>query len=223
MTGGREPDRGVAAGPARRWRRGRRPRGAWTGSASGSVASSTVGGPSLRSPTPGYSARQLHRRLLPVFGYGPQHLARVLRWAGAVVEADGGPLGGRRASSRLCRTRPISSATCVPWPGVTPTELRGSVSDPSKTGLTGFTSVGGMKLTPAVIEMVVPPRRHLASAPSGATSAPSRPASPHVDVDLGGIHLAFDTREMILSFDPAWTEPSGGRMRPRVLFASSAG
>src|SRR4029077_8699981 len=29
----------------------------------------------------GYSARQLHRRTLPVFGYGPQHLARVLRLA----------------------------------------------------------------------------------------------------------------------------------------------
>ena len=36
-------------------------------------------------------------------------------------------------------------------------------------------------------------------------------AEPHVDVDLGGIHLAFDTRETILSFNPGWTPPSGER------------
>ena len=38
----------------------------------------------------GYSTRQLHRRLLPVFGYGPQHLGRVLRLVRAVVDADDG-------------------------------------------------------------------------------------------------------------------------------------
>jgi AraC-like DNA-binding protein len=38
----------------------------------------------------GYSPRQLHRRLLPVFGYGPQHLGRVLRLMRAVTDADSG-------------------------------------------------------------------------------------------------------------------------------------
>lgn len=38
----------------------------------------------------GYSARQLHRRSLPVFGYGPQHLGRVLRMLRALAEADAG-------------------------------------------------------------------------------------------------------------------------------------
>ena len=35
-------------------------------------------------------------------------------------------------------------------------------------------------------------------------------SEPHVDVDLGGLHLAFDTRETILSFNPAWTPPAEG-------------
>ncbi len=32
----------------------------------------------------------------------------------------------------------------------------------------------------------------------------------HVDVDLGGLHLAFDTEDVIRSFDPGWTRPAGG-------------
>lgn len=38
----------------------------------------------------GVSARQLHRRCLPVFGYGPRRLARVLRLGRAVDEARSG-------------------------------------------------------------------------------------------------------------------------------------
>lgn len=38
----------------------------------------------------GISARQLHRRCLPVFGYGPRHLARVLRLGRAVDSARAG-------------------------------------------------------------------------------------------------------------------------------------
>lgn len=38
----------------------------------------------------GLSARQLHRRCLPVFGYGPQRLARVLRMGRALHEARAG-------------------------------------------------------------------------------------------------------------------------------------
>jgi catechol 2,3-dioxygenase-like lactoylglutathione lyase family enzyme len=69
-----------------------------------------------------------------------------------------------------------------------------------------------MKLTPAVVEIVVADmvaslafyRRIGLAIPADADS------EPHVDVDLGGIHLAFDTRETILSFNPTWTPPSGG-------------
>lgn len=38
----------------------------------------------------GLSARQLHRRCLPVFGYGPRRLARVLRLGRALEEARAG-------------------------------------------------------------------------------------------------------------------------------------
>ena len=38
----------------------------------------------------GYSPRQLQRRTLPVFGYGPQHLGRVLRLGRALTRADHG-------------------------------------------------------------------------------------------------------------------------------------
>jgi catechol 2,3-dioxygenase-like lactoylglutathione lyase family enzyme len=41
---------------------------------------------------------------------------------------------------------------------------------------------------------------------------------PHVDVDLGGIHLLLDTSETILSFDPGWTPPGGGH-RMGLAFA----
>jgi catechol 2,3-dioxygenase-like lactoylglutathione lyase family enzyme len=69
-----------------------------------------------------------------------------------------------------------------------------------------------MKLTPAVIGVVVADmaaslafyRRIGLDIPGEAD------AEPHVDVDLGGIHLAFDTRETILSFQSGWTPPSGG-------------
>jgi AraC-like DNA-binding protein len=38
----------------------------------------------------GYSVRHLHRRCLPLFGYGPQHLARVLRFSRALAAARTG-------------------------------------------------------------------------------------------------------------------------------------
>lgn len=38
----------------------------------------------------GWSTRQLQRRTQPVFGYGPQHLGRVLRLGRALREADRG-------------------------------------------------------------------------------------------------------------------------------------
>lgn len=40
---------------------------------------------------------------------------------------------------------------------------------------------------------------------------------PHVEADLpGGMKLAFDTRETILSFDSSWTPPTGS---PRMALA----
>jgi len=69
-----------------------------------------------------------------------------------------------------------------------------------------------MKLRPAVIEIVV---ADMASSLAfyrrlGLDIAAEADAEPHVDVDLGGLHLAFDTRETILSFNPGWTPPAGG-------------
>jgi catechol 2,3-dioxygenase-like lactoylglutathione lyase family enzyme len=69
-----------------------------------------------------------------------------------------------------------------------------------------------MKLRPAVIEIVV---ADMAGSLAfyrrlGLDIAAEADAEPHVDVDLGGLHLAFDTRETILSFNPTWTPPAGG-------------
>ena len=56
--------------------------------------------------------------------------------------------------------------------------------------------------------------RHLGlDVPAGAE------AEPHVEVELpGGLRLAWDTIEVIRSFDPAWTAPSGGH-RVALAFA----
>ncbi len=69
-----------------------------------------------------------------------------------------------------------------------------------------------MKPRPAVIEIVV---ADMAGALAfyrrlGLEIPPEADTEPHVDVDLGGMHLAFDTRETILSFNTDWTPPSGG-------------
>ncbi len=69
-----------------------------------------------------------------------------------------------------------------------------------------------MTLRPAVIELVVTDMAATLSfyrslgleIPADADSAP------HVEVDLGGLRLAFDTDDTIRSFDPHWTPPSGG-------------
>jgi AraC-like DNA-binding protein len=72
----------------------------------------------------GYSTRQLHRRLLPVIGYGPQHLGRVLRLGRAVALADGGRTWvevarGAGYSDQAHLAREVHDLT-----GVTPTRLR---------------------------------------------------------------------------------------------------
>jgi AraC-like DNA-binding protein len=72
----------------------------------------------------GYSPRQLHRRLLPVFGYGPQHLGRVLRLVRAVTDAD----AGHPWSEVAQRAGFVDQAHLVrdlrALAGVTPTQLR---------------------------------------------------------------------------------------------------
>ncbi|MDP9827680.1 VOC family protein [Kineosporia succinea] len=47
---------------------------------------------------------------------------------------------------------------------------------------------------------------------------------PHVQADLGGIQLAFDTEETIRSFHPEWTRPPAGAGQSAVaLLAGSPG
>ena len=80
-----------------------------------------------------------------------------------------------------------------------------------------------LNLRPAVVELVVADmaaslafyRRLGLDAPAGAD------AEPHVDVDLGGLHLAFDTREVIMAMQPGWTPPSGGH-RVALAFAAES-
>jgi AraC-like DNA-binding protein len=71
----------------------------------------------------GLSARQLHRRCLPLFGYGPRHLARVLRLMRAVDEGRAGlPLAEVAAESgyydQAHLSREVRALT-----GTTPTAL----------------------------------------------------------------------------------------------------
>ena len=80
-----------------------------------------------------------------------------------------------------------------------------------------------LNLRPAVVELVV---RDMAAALSfyrrlGLDIPAEADAEPHVDVDLGGLHLAFDTRDVILAFQPAWTPPSGGH-RVALAFAAAS-
>jgi len=71
----------------------------------------------------GLSARQLHRRCLPLFGYGPRHLARVLRLLRALDEGRAGlPLAEVAAESgyydQAHLSREVRALT-----GTTPTAL----------------------------------------------------------------------------------------------------
>ncbi|MEO9152573.1 MAG: helix-turn-helix domain-containing protein [Lapillicoccus sp.] len=72
----------------------------------------------------GYSARQLHRRTLPAFGYGPQHLRRVLRLQRALAAVDRGlawasVAAGAGYADQAHLARDVRALT-----GVTPTALR---------------------------------------------------------------------------------------------------
>jgi uncharacterized glyoxalase superfamily protein PhnB len=69
-----------------------------------------------------------------------------------------------------------------------------------------------MKLQPALVELVVSDmaatlafyRRVGLDIPADADD------EPHVDVEFGGLRLAFDTEDTIRSFDPNWSPPTGG-------------
>lgn len=79
-----------------------------------------------------------------------------------------------------------------------------------------------LSLRPALVELVVADmaaslafyRRLGLDIPAEAD------AEPHVDVELGGLRLAFDTPDVIRAVDPSWTPPSGGH---RVALAFAAG
>lgn len=68
-----------------------------------------------------------------------------------------------------------------------------------------------MTLRPALVELVVTDlARTLAFYRRLGLDVDPAAEGPHVDVDLGGLRLAFDTVEVVRSFDPSWTPPSGG-------------
>lgn len=79
-----------------------------------------------------------------------------------------------------------------------------------------------MKLTPAVIELVV---SDMAATLAfyrrlGLEVPPEADTAPHVDVELGGgMHLAFDTEDTIRSFNPGWSPPTGTGHRVALAFA----
>lgn len=81
-----------------------------------------------------------------------------------------------------------------------------------------------MKLRPTLIELVVSDmaatlafyRRLGLDIPADADD------QPHVDLDIGGMHLAFDTEDTIRSFDPDWSPPSGGGHRVALGFACAS-
>jgi AraC-like DNA-binding protein len=71
----------------------------------------------------GFSARQLHRRCLPLFGYGPRHLARVMRLLRALEQGRAGwPLADVAAGSGYCDQAHLSREVRA-LAGTTPTEL----------------------------------------------------------------------------------------------------
>lgn len=97
------------------------------------------------------------------------------------------------------------------------------MSDSFKTAHVGVTNVAPMLLQPAVVELVV---ADLAASLTfyrllGLDIAPGEEELPHVEVDLGGIRLAFDTEATIRSFDPGWAPPSGGH-RIALAFACAS-
>lgn len=78
-----------------------------------------------------------------------------------------------------------------------------------------------MHLRPAVIELVVADMAHTLAfyRHLGLDIPPDSDQEVHVEVDLGGMRLAFDTEDTIRSFDPSWTAPAPGGHRVALAFA----
>ncbi|GAB3239632.1 VOC family protein [Kineosporia babensis] len=83
-----------------------------------------------------------------------------------------------------------------------------------------------MKLRLAVIELVV---ADLAASltfyrllgldlPSPAEAG----TQPHVQADVGGVQIAFDTEETIKSFHPEWTRPQKGQTQSAIAFQAGS-
>jgi catechol 2,3-dioxygenase-like lactoylglutathione lyase family enzyme len=65
---------------------------------------------------------------------------------------------------------------------------------------------------PAVVELVV---ADMAATLAfyrllGVDVPPGSDTEPHVEADLGGLRVAFDTETTVRSFDPGWVPPTGG-------------
>lgn len=131
------------------------------------------------------------------------------------------PTGRRRPTAPATPIRPTSPVTSGRWRESRPPHcVANEASDSSKTPPDGNTYGQDMKLTPAVIELVV---EDMATSLAfyrglGLAVPDDSDAERHVDIDLGSLHLALDTRETILSFDPSWTPPTGGH-RVALAFA----
>lgn len=52
----------------------------------------------------------------------------------------------------------------------------------------------------------------------GLDVPPDADAAPHVEVEAAGLRLAFDTEEVIRSFDPGYTRPERGSQRMSLAF-----
>lgn len=96
------------------------------------------------------------------------------------------------------------------------------MSEASKTPRPTWPSLAGMKLRPAVIELVV---SDMAATLAfyrrlGLDVPPEADGQPHVDVALGdAMRLAFDTEDTVRSFDPGWSPPAGTGHRVALAFA----
>lgn len=82
----------------------------------------------------------------------------------------------------------------------------------------------GMELRLAVIGLVV---SDMATTLAfyrrlGVDLPPEADGHPHVEAEVGGLRLAFDTEEVIRSFDPGYRRPDGQRQRVSLAFECSS-
>jgi catechol 2,3-dioxygenase-like lactoylglutathione lyase family enzyme len=94
------------------------------------------------------------------------------------------------------------------------------MSEPPETAAGGTDTVAAMKLRAAVIELVVSDMAaSLAFYRRLGFAIPDDAAGPHAEADLGGgLRIAWDTQEVIRSFDPGWAPPQGAGHRVALAF-----